>query len=167
MRGTRVRRVWTNHRPVLLLRRRRAQSSLNNTPPLDKIFLRTLRLSVLFGISFFGVISSIHAGDPSLKTELTSPEDGAVFNNYPRTATFKWKAVLDAAKYLIEVQCSVKDMDTGNSTWIEATKKYVTGTQFNMTSFPGAQTGRWRVTAYDAGGGEGESSEWRTFRFTR
>jgi hypothetical protein len=113
------------------------------------------------------LIPTIHAGDPSLKADLVSPQDGAVFDNYPRTAKFSWNTVLGAAKYLVEVQCSVRDMDTGKSTWIDCKKVYVTDAQFTLDSFPGVQQGRWRVTAYDTTGGEGDSSEWRTFRFTR
>jgi hypothetical protein len=113
------------------------------------------------------LISTIHAADPSLKAELVSPQEGAVFDNYPRTAKFSWKTVFGAAKYLVEVQCSVKDMDSGKISWIDCKKVYVTDAQFTLDTFPGAQQGRWRVTAFDAGGGEGESSDWRTFRFKR
>ena len=134
---------------------------------MQKSPLWPLRFVILGVICLSRLIPMIHAGDPSLKAELVSPQDGAVFDNYPRTAKFSWNAVFGAAKYLIEVQCAIKDMDTGKSSWLECKKVYVTDVQFSMDSFPGAQQGRWRVTAYDAGGGEGESSEWRTFRFTR
>jgi hypothetical protein len=131
-------------------------------------FQRSMILLGLLGaIAWSSHISPIRAGDPSLKTELVSPKDVAVFDNYPRSATFSWKAVFGASKYYVEVQCSVKDMDTGKSTWILFRKSYVTDTQFSIDTFVGAQAGRWRVTAYDAGGGAGDSSEWRTFRFTR
>lgn len=144
-----------------------SRPSLYSITTMKNSSLWPLRLAIPGIIWLSCLIPTIHAGDPSLKAELVSPQDGAVFDNYPRTAKFSWKTVFGAAKYLVEIQCSVKDMDTGKSTWIDCKKVYVTDVQLSLDSFPGAQQGRWRVTAYDAAGGEGESSEWRTFRFTR
>jgi len=126
-----------------------------------------LRLAILAGLSLLCLISPLHAGDPSLNTELVSPQDAAVFNNYPRTLTLQWKAVLGASKYLVEIQCSVRNLDTGNNSWVDWQKKEVTDTQFTIKNFAGANPGRWRVTAFDSGGGASDATDWRTFRFTK
>jgi hypothetical protein len=127
----------------------------------------SLHLALFAGLSLFCLVSPLHAGDPSLNTELVSPQDAAVFNNYPRALTLQWKPVLGASKYLVEIQCSVKDMDTGKINWIDWQKKEVTEAQFTIKMFAGAQPGRWRVTAFDSAGGAGDASDWRTFRFTK
>ena len=113
------------------------------------------------------LISQFHAAAQLQKPSLTDPKEGAVFDNYPRKATFSWQPVPQASKYCIEIQSEVKNMDTGKSDWITFWKLFSTETHSKIDNFVGAQQGRWRVTAIDATGATGQCSEWRTFRFTK
>lgn len=98
-----------------------------------------------------------------------SPACGSVFNNYPRTTTFKWKAVNGAKSYTIEIDCygCCKSgkwcSDVGKTFKVE---KGLTSTTYTY-NFVGAQPGRWRVWAVDANGKEGTKSAWCDFKYTR
>jgi hypothetical protein len=112
-------------------------------------------------------MSQAHAEVAHVKPKLTAPSEGAVFDNYPRTAVFSWERVPRASKYRIEVQCEIKDADTGQASWIGCAILFSAESQVKLDTFPGAQRGRWRVIGMDAKGATGQSSEWRTFRFTK
>ncbi|HRI89565.1 MAG TPA: hypothetical protein PK869_14930 [Candidatus Hydrogenedentes bacterium] len=98
---------------------------------------------------------------------LLSPEDGSVFDTFPRDTTFQWEAVPDAVSYTIEIDCyiccaddewcaDIDDVYFSQSGIIETEYEY---------SWVGAQPGRWRVKA-DSPCGEGEWSEWFGFAYT-
>ncbi len=78
----------------------------------------------------------------------------------------KWAPSENAVSYLLEWDYSY------NGTWhLESSKNpdfgyVVQGTEFSF-DFVRAQPGRWRVFPVNAAGQRGDSSEWRTFRYTR
>lgn len=89
----------------------------------------------------------------------TSPEDGHVYNIFPRTTTLMWNAVPGAASYELRRQwCSSGVSDCSNYDPVFTTETSYT---FN---FIGAQSGRWRVRAVNGLGVNGDWSPWRTFR---
>lgn len=99
----------------------------------------------------------------STKPILVSPADGAVFDIFPRTTTYVWQAVPGATSYRIQIQfCQAACTDANSAPWKTQT---VTGTSFT-NDFVGAQPGRWRVTAVFPTG-DGATSDWRQFRYTR
>ncbi|MEW5718710.1 MAG: NBR1-Ig-like domain-containing protein, partial [Chloroflexota bacterium] len=92
---------------------------------------------------------------------LSSPAEGWVFRNYPRTATFTWNAVSapGTVTYNIEIQ-----INTGS--WQnKATQTGLAGTSYAMSAFSGDNPGRWRVWATSSTSGEGAKSDWRGFSF--
>lgn len=95
---------------------------------------------------------------------LVSPNEGAVFNNFPRNMTFVWKPVSGAVKYQVEI-----DYYYGGKWASEINGPFYKESTTNSLShvFVGAQPGRFRVAAVNALGVVGPRSEWRTFRFTR
>ena len=119
------------------------------------------------GILLSLLISPVCADNTLLKPSLVNPKEGAVFENYPRTAAFSWEPVQWASKYRVDIQCEVKNLDSGQVSWIDYRKLFSTQCHAKIDNFAGAQRGRWRVTAIDATGVSGQSSEWRTFRFTK
>lgn len=88
----------------------------------------------------------------------TSPANGAVYNNFPRTITLAWAPVADADSYIVDV-----DYEGGG--WNDMFTTEVTGTAHTF-DFIGMQAGRWRVRAKKADGTEGPWSSFRTFEFT-
>lgn len=113
-------------------------------------------------------------GDPTLTwykgavPTLLEPAEGAVFNHYPRTMTFKWTPVdIAGATYSIEIDAHGA-INAGQ--WAAqsfrsfAVYHNLTTTSFSH-SFVGAQPGRWRVRA-KVGDRYCSWSEWRYFRFT-
>ena len=91
----------------------------------------------------------------------TSPANGAVFSNFPRTTTLRWQQVSGAQSYHVEVQCDV----CGSTMWTPWLTRDVTGTSVTF-DWVGAQSGRWRITAISANGTKGTPSGFRTFRYT-
>jgi hypothetical protein len=91
----------------------------------------------------------------------TSPANGAVFNNFPRTTTLRWQQVGGARSYHVEVQCDV----CGSTMWTPWLTTDVTGTSVTF-DWVGAQSGRWRITAISTSGTRGTPSGFRTFRYT-
>ena len=98
-----------------------------------------------------------------------SPKKGTVFNHYPRKTKLTWRPVRGARSYTVEIdcyQCCQKNKwctDVGR-TWKVESNLRTTSFTFD---FVGAQPGRWRVWAVDAGGKEGYKSGWWEFRYTR
>lgn len=100
------------------------------------------------------------------------PEDGRIFDNYPRNAAVLWEPVRGAVSYTVELDClhcCVKGewcSDLGKPWKIvrNIPPDRAPGYKFE---FVGAQRGRWRVWAVDKSGGEGEKSSWRTFRYVK
>jgi hypothetical protein len=99
---------------------------------------------------------------------LVSPENGKVFDTYPRNTTLDWTPVPGAVKYLVEIvacngpnqaDCFPLKMN-GSST------RQTTGTDYSF-SFIGAQPGQWRVWAVDANGKDGTVSPWWTFKYLK
>jgi WD40 repeat protein len=104
---------------------------------------------------------------------LLSPEDKAVFNNYPRHTTIRWEAVPDASTYSVEIDwCSAtRTWMEGGGEWCalahpETRAQNIMETAFSF-EFVGGNPGRWRVWAVDKEGREGPKSEYRVFRYTR
>ncbi|SRR5579871_4022203 len=91
---------------------------------------------------------------------LILPNDGAVFDIYPRTTKLQWAATPGAASYLVETEYS------DDSGWHAGTRSPVRDTQFTF-DFIGAQLGRWRIVPVNSQNVHGAPSEWRTFRYTR
>ena len=97
---------------------------------------------------------------------LVSPDDNAVFDVFPRTMTFQWRAVSGAASYTLEVdaygmcEAGAWCADVGGRTMIA---DGLTQTR-HTRDFIGAQPGRWRVWAVYPDGREGPKSDWRRFR---
>jgi hypothetical protein len=103
---------------------------------------------------------------PSLK----SPENGIVFNHYPRKTQLQWGKVPGAISYVVQVDifsfggAEKPHWATDEGlTYIQQTLKDET---FSF-EFAGAQPGRWRVWAVDARGTEGRKSVWSAFQFTQ
>ncbi|OLE21984.1 MAG: hypothetical protein AUG44_26030 [Actinobacteria bacterium 13_1_20CM_3_71_11] len=94
---------------------------------------------------------------------LTSPANGAVFHNFPRTTTLRWQAVSGARSYQVEVQCDV--CGPPGTMWVPWITTTVTGTSYTF-DWVGAQSGRWRITAISNSGAMGVPSGFRTFRYT-
>jgi thiol-disulfide isomerase/thioredoxin len=92
---------------------------------------------------------------------LISPEQGKVFDHFPRQTTLVWGEVPGAASYRIEWDYQ------GGGSWTEHPAVLASKEPTISFSFVGAQPGRWRVWAVDAGGREGAKSEWREFEYTR
>jgi hypothetical protein len=88
---------------------------------------------------------------------LLSPADGSVFDHFPRTTTVAWNPVPGAVSYHVEWEYFDTDWRPWGSTDTTSTE-----TTFE---FVGAQEGRWRVTAFDAGG-QAAVSDWWGFRYT-
>jgi photosystem II stability/assembly factor-like uncharacterized protein len=86
---------------------------------------------------------------------LVAPADGAVFNNYPRTTNFSWKAVEGAIGYTVLLDYGENATESFSSHKHEATHEIA-----------GANTATWRVWAIFAGGWRSRGSEARSFRYT-
>jgi hypothetical protein len=91
---------------------------------------------------------------------LVSPQEGSVFNIFPRKTIYIWQPVANATSYRLEIQYN-------GGIW-SPWGTFVTASTTYTNNFVGAQQGRWRVTALDSTGTHPESapSEWRTFRYT-
>lgn len=113
-------------------------------------------------------------GDPTLTwwkgavPTLLDPNEGEVFNHYPRTMTFKWSPVnITGATYSLEID-AFGAVNAGQ--WAAqsfrsfAVYHNLTSTSFNH-NFVGAQPGRWRVRA-KVGDRYCSWSNWKYFRFT-
>ena len=99
-----------------------------------------------------------------------SPENGAVFNHYPRTTRLEWSAVPGAVSYAVELEVC----QPGGSDGTECRDPQllqirgnpplsgIEGTSYEFL-FIGAQPGRWRVWAVDANGRMGARSTWSQF----
>lgn len=97
-----------------------------------------------------------------------SPASGAVFDTFPRALTFTWQAVSQAASYNFYVEaCAAGDTNCAGTTIPYNPVRGLTAPTYSISNFVGAQPGRWRVSATNASGVEGQSSPWWTFRFTR
>lgn len=92
-----------------------------------------------------------------------SPRSNAVFNNFPRRTTLRWRPVSGAAYYMVEVQY----YDPSRRRWIGNYKLERANTTAYTFRFVGAQPGRWRVWAVGRNGTAGRKSPWRGFRYTR
>ena len=97
--------------------------------------------------------------------KLLFPADKAELNAFPRRTVCTWEPVAGAVSYLFEWDYSADGVwsQAGNT---ERTGYSVAGTSF-FFDFPGKEPGRWRVSALDAQGRRGRTSEWRTFEYLR
>lgn len=98
--------------------------------------------------------------------ELITPEEGAVFETYPRHVTVRWKPVPGAAGYIVQWDYLSGGKWNSEEAGAALSQFPVSQTSFSF-SFVGAQPGRWRVWALDADDRAGAKSSWREFRFTR
>ncbi len=92
--------------------------------------------------------------------QLSSPAEGAVFDNFPRKTALVWSGVSGAVGYLVQVQ--YKDRTDWRALVFRRTPD--ASSEFD---FVGAQEGRWRVWGVDANGFAGASSPWMGFRYSR
>ncbi|HEX5680244.1 MAG TPA: PASTA domain-containing protein [Desulfobacterales bacterium] len=100
------------------------------------------------------------------------PEEGRIFDNFPRTTVVKWTPVSRAASYTVELDC-LHCCESGTwcselgRPWKVVRDIPAVASPGHKFEFAGAQTGRWRVWAVDENGREGAKSPWRTFRYTK
>lgn len=97
-----------------------------------------------------------------------SPASGSVFDTFPRAVTFAWQPLSQAASYNFYLEACL----SGDTSCVGPTTSYpvvrgLTAPTYSISNFVGAQPGRWRVSATNASGVEGQASPWWTFRFTR
>jgi len=120
---------------------------------------------------FYGLVL---LGDPTLTwwkgsvPQLEQPQEGDVFDHWPRKMQFKWNPVtLPKVRYTVEVD-AFGAVNAGK--WAEETKQTfaiyhnIIGTTLNHV-FVGAQRGRWRVRA-KVDGVMCSWSPWSYFKFT-
>jgi hypothetical protein len=100
------------------------------------------------------------------KPILRSPDDGAQFNNFPRTYELVWNPVPGASAYKVELQMQVSGPVPNSVQWISMSTATVSANNFS-SEFNGATWGRWRITAVNLTGEESQQSDWRTFRFNQ
>lgn len=93
---------------------------------------------------------------------LISPGNQQVFDHYPRKTELKWKAVPSAVRYKVLIEIG----DQEGKNWTRFQELEVAETEYTFY-FPGAQPGRWRVTAIPPSGIDGYFSSWRYFKFTK
>jgi hypothetical protein len=98
--------------------------------------------------------------------ELVSPEEGAVFDTYPRRVTLQWKPVAGAVGYIVEWDYYGGGVWASEGPRPSLAQFFVDRTSYTL-GFVGAQPGRWRVWAVDAEDREGKRSAWRGFRFAK
>jgi len=91
---------------------------------------------------------------------LISPANNSVFDFWPRTTTLQWTPVAGAVKYLLLREYCQPDL----SICTAYPPVETTGTSWTF-NFVGAQPGRWRVSAIDSNGREGNISETWYFRY--
>jgi TonB family protein len=109
-------------------------------------------------------LSDSDPSNPNLAApKLLFPADKAELKAMPRRTVCTWEPVAGAVSYLFEWDYNADGAwsQEGKS---ERTGYAVAGTSF-FFDFPGKQTGRWRVSAVDAGGRRGRMSEWRMFQY--
>lgn len=99
------------------------------------------------------------------------PQDGIVFDKYPRITKLEWASVEGAVSYSLEIDYCQPDRI--GRTCVKPTPldmpanpatTGITGTTYEF-GFVGAQPGRWRVWAVDKDGREGFKSSWRIFAY--
>lgn len=96
---------------------------------------------------------------------LEYPPDGAVFAQYPRWLTLRWRTTTasEAVKYRVRVE-HMLPLHLGWKYWevdVDPSQNWY------AMEFPGTRTGRWRVTPIFTDGQLGLPTPYRTFRFTR
>ena len=106
---------------------------------------------------------------------MISPENGSIFDYYPRNLTLDWESSSGAGiiTYVLEygfTSCFSHENLYDMGEWgVDCTYfyplKYLSETSYSFF-FVGAQPGRWRVKAKSEYG-ESEWSEWFYFRFWR
>jgi hypothetical protein len=98
-----------------------------------------------------------------------SPQNGTVFDHYPRTTTLRWNTVAGASSYSVEVDCYHCCVADNWCTDVGEEWSTYTGVRDNTYTFNfvGAQPGRWRVWAIDSVGNAGTRSEWWEFEYLR
>ncbi len=100
------------------------------------------------------------------------PEEGRVFDSFPRTTALRWTPVSRAASYTVELDC-LHCCESGTwcselgRPWKVVRDIPAVASPGHKFEFVGAQTGRWRVWAVDENGREGAKSPWRTFGYAR
>ena len=101
-----------------------------------------------------------------------SPQDGSVFNNFPRNMKLSWQPVTGTTGYVVQIQacnpngCAASTTPGGTNSNLPPYTTTVKNTTFPW-SFVGAQPGRWRVAALKPDGELGQFSPWWGFTFTK
>lgn len=110
-------------------------------------------------------------GDPTLNwwsgvvPALRTPDDGAVFDHFPRETHFVWDPVaVSGVSYCLEIDYFYKKWmsEVGNTLLIQDIHE-----PHRVTTFVGGQPGRFRVRAKLPNGILCPWSDWRTFRYTK
>ena len=99
-----------------------------------------------------------------------SPEDGSVFDHYPRTTKLVWKPVPRATSYSIERIFLQRGQCSSEADHVPPAARYkiITVNEISYTfDFVGAQPGCWRVWAVYQDGTEGPKGDWWEFTYTR
>lgn len=120
-----------------------------------------------------GCIGDEGGEEPPSTPKLISPENGSIFDHYPRSLTLDWESSSGPGiiTYVLEhgfTWCfsheNLYDMgEWGAGCTCFYPLRYLSETSYSF-DFVGAQPGRWRVKA-ESEYGESEWSEWFYFRF--
>jgi len=114
----------------------------------------------------------IYIEEPSTSTspavitapEQVSPLNGEEFDNFTTQVTLKWKTVLGAASYTVEID----SYDSSTGKWLSESSgsdvvSGISGTSYSFEFLEGVDQYRWRVWAVSSEGEEGITSGWWTF----
>jgi hypothetical protein len=94
------------------------------------------------------------------------PAQNAVFNLYPRELRLAWDSIPGAVEYVVTVEALSSESPDHESRWIFL-QRLSTAENHVITSFVGAQPGRWKVLAVDRAGNRSMESDWSAFGFLR
>ncbi|MDJ0449850.1 hypothetical protein [Methylocystis sp. JR02] len=94
------------------------------------------------------------------------PANRSELKEYPRLVSLSWEDVAGAASYRVEAQVQVEVVNENRVEWDQVTAQQIKRNNLQI-EFPGAQWGRWRVSAISKTGDESQPSEWSLFRFLR
>lgn len=92
---------------------------------------------------------------------LLEPADAVTLTAYPRHILLKWEPMVEAARYVVEVQA--QDPETGEWFPHSYQSRWTTAESSQAIEFIGDQPGRWRVVAIAGDNTRSRPSEWHEF----
>ena len=101
-----------------------------------------------------------------IKPVLRSPDDGAKFDNYPRTLDLIWETISGATAYQVDTEIQINGPVPNSTQWVPLNTATASGNQTTI-EFTGANWGRWRISAVNEVGEKTQESDWRTFQFIK